>query len=132
MPLNDLVERLALKDLAVVYGADERAHAVGAVYNPLGLAAWVNTAGMALVIVSKRYVLVGPLVARAVRVRGIFRQEQREDFYESASDVPSTRGFLLQCLSLLVKGRPFEGIDQALIFRPRERGEEFYLVRGVG
>lgn len=126
--MDDPADRVALKDLAVVCAADERPHAIGAFYNPLGMAAWTNTAGMALVLVSKRYLLVGQLVARALRVRGLLHAEHREDFYEHSGDVPSTLGYFAESVRLLLAGKPFESLNRPVIFRPRARGEEFYLV----
>jgi hypothetical protein len=131
MSSADPIERVALKDLAVVFGADERPHAVGVPYNPFGMAAWINAAGMALVLVSKQYLLFGPLVVRALRIRGLLSEEQRGQFYERRAELPTTGEFLVECASLLVKGKPFERLEQGVVFRPQERGEEFYLVRRV-
>jgi hypothetical protein len=129
--MSDDQERLALKDLAVVFSGDERQHNVGTWLNPIGGVMWINTAGMAIVFVCKKYLIVRKLRVRALRVRGWFNPDERDDLYQFSADVPETGGFIKDCLHLLVVGRGFEGTDAAVSLRPRARGEDFYLTRRV-
>jgi hypothetical protein len=119
---------VALKDLGVSFADGPPKH-VGALFNPFGAAMWLNTAGMAMVLVSKKYVLVGPVVLRALRTRGMFNEEARAEFYEVSGEVPGTGEFIKESLGLLFKGREFEGIDRPVTLRPTIRGEDFNLTR---
>lgn len=80
-----------LKDLAVLYDGDGEYRPVGEIYNPFGLSAWFGCEGMTVVFTSKRFLITGPLVVRALKLSGYLDAEARQRLI-AANDDDGTGG----------------------------------------
>lgn len=98
-------KKYRLADLAVSYGGGAGQRPIGAVYNPLGLALWPRVEGMVIVIVSKRFFVVGRPVVRALHLAGLSSAEARMGFGNGAD--PGLPAYLGRALGLLLFGIPF-------------------------
>src|SRR4051812_13610795 len=78
--------RYRLKDLAVIYDGDAEYRAVGEVFNPFGITAWSGREGMTVIFSSKRFLVTGPLVVRAIKLTGYLDPEARKQLFVADDD----------------------------------------------
>lgn len=84
--MDEAPVRYRLKDLAVVYDGDAQSRPIGEIFNPFALSAWFGKEGMAVIFTSKRLLITGPLVIRALKLSGFRDPEERRRLFVSDDD----------------------------------------------
>lgn len=84
--MDEAPVRYRLRDLAVVYDGDAEYRAIGEIYNPFGITTWFGREGMSVVFTSKRFLVTGPLVVRAVKLKGYLDPAERKRLFVEDDD----------------------------------------------